>query len=72
MPIVRPALTHKTNNLTAAREFYQYTIDLAGDAPWYFAPNASLQLGYIEWAANDWRKAQRKLHPGPDLQAARV
>jgi tetratricopeptide (TPR) repeat protein len=51
-------ITHKTNNLAAAREFYQYTIDLAGEAPWYFAPNASLQLGYIAWAANDLVKAK--------------
>ncbi len=40
-------LAHATGDVRASRLFYQQTIDLAGDAPWYFAPNSCLQLGYI-------------------------
>lgn len=40
-------LAHKQHQLSAAKLFYQQTIDLAADERWYFAPNASLQLGYI-------------------------
>jgi len=40
-------LAHKTNDLAAAKLFYQQTIDMAGQNQWYFAPNSYLQLGYI-------------------------
>jgi TolA-binding protein len=40
-------LEHKTEQLAAARLFYQQTIDMAGEESWYFAPNACLQMGYI-------------------------
>ncbi len=40
-------LAHKTGELPVAKLFYQQSIDMTGDNPWYFAPNAALQLGYI-------------------------
>jgi tetratricopeptide (TPR) repeat protein len=40
-------LTHKQNQLPAAKLFYKQTIEMAGDEAWYFAPNSCLQLGYI-------------------------
>jgi len=43
-------LAHKTNDLAAAKLFYQQAIDMAGQNQWYFAPNSYLQLGYIAQA----------------------
>lgn len=43
-------LAHKSNQLEAARLFYKQTIESAEDEPWYFAPNACLQMGYISLA----------------------
>lgn len=43
----RARLYHKTNQPTAAKLFYEKTIQLNGSGNWYFAPNAALQLGYI-------------------------
>ncbi len=40
-------LAHKTEELAAAKIYYEETIRLAKENPWYFAPNAALQLGYI-------------------------
>lgn len=40
-------LFHKTNKLAEAKENYLRTISEAGEEPWYFAPNACLQLGYL-------------------------
>ncbi len=40
-------LAHKMNELEKAKIYYQETIKLAKENPWYFAPNAALQLGYI-------------------------
>jgi tetratricopeptide (TPR) repeat protein len=40
-------LEHGTKHLEAAKIFYQQVIDMAGEQPWYFAPNACLQMGYI-------------------------
>jgi tetratricopeptide (TPR) repeat protein len=40
-------LAHKTKQLTAAKLFYEQTIAMSEDTPWYFAPNACLQTGYI-------------------------
>ncbi|HEY3402400.1 MAG TPA: hypothetical protein VGK59_03375 [Ohtaekwangia sp.] len=50
-------LAHKTGNLIA-KELYQRTIRLSGEEPWYFAPNACLQLGYIYMDENDFIQAQ--------------
>jgi tetratricopeptide (TPR) repeat protein len=43
----RARLAHKSGRIDAAKLFYRQTIDLAGRAHWYFAPNACLQMGYI-------------------------
>jgi tetratricopeptide (TPR) repeat protein len=40
-------LAHKLNDIPAAKHHYLKSIDLNGDEPWYFAPNACLQMGYI-------------------------
>jgi tetratricopeptide (TPR) repeat protein len=51
-------LAHKINRLDAAKLFYQQAIDLAGNEPWYFAPNSCLQMGYI--ALDQGRKSEAK------------
>lgn len=40
-------LAHKTDEFSVAKIYYEETIHLAKENPWYFAPNAALQLGYI-------------------------
>jgi tetratricopeptide (TPR) repeat protein len=40
-------LAHKTDEVEVAKIYYEETIHLAKENPWYFAANASLQLGYI-------------------------
>lgn len=52
-------LAHKTKDLAAAKLFYQQTIDLAKDNPWYFAPSAALQLGYLAQEARQYRQARQ-------------
>lgn len=52
-------LAHRTNQLSAAKIFYQQTIDMSGNNPWYFAPNSALQLGYISQAARDKEAAKK-------------
>lgn len=42
----RARLAHKTGSAEAV-DLYLKTVEMAGDATWYFAPNACLQLGYI-------------------------
>ena len=51
-------LAHRTNDLSAAKLFYQQTIDMTGNNAWYFAPNAALQLGYIYQASRDYVSAR--------------
>lgn len=51
-------LAHKTNELAAAKLFYEQTIDMTGNHSWYFAPNAALQLGYIAQAHQDYAQAK--------------
>ncbi|HLZ17174.1 MAG TPA: tetratricopeptide repeat protein, partial [Cyclobacteriaceae bacterium] len=40
-------LAHKIEEFSVAKIYYEETIHLAKENPWYFAPNAALQLGYI-------------------------
>ena len=40
-------LGHKQGQIQQAISDYQQTIHLAGDSPWYFAPSACLNLGYL-------------------------
>jgi len=37
----------KQGNYEDACHFYQKTIDISGNLPYYFAPNSALQLGYL-------------------------
>lgn len=46
LPYRRARLYHKTGDLTSAIDSYKATIEIAGSAEYYFAPNACLQLGY--------------------------
>lgn len=55
----RARLAHKTNDLAAAKIFYQQTIDMSGESQWYFAPNSALQLGYIAQAGHDYPAAKK-------------
>lgn len=52
-------LAHKMQDLAAAKLFYLQTIDMTGSQPWYFAPNAALQLGYISQAQGDLASAKK-------------
>jgi tetratricopeptide (TPR) repeat protein len=40
-------VAHKLNDLNTAKGFYLQCIDSNVDEPWYYAPNACLQLGYL-------------------------
>lgn len=40
-------LDHRTGKFEAAKKNYETVIHLNGNANWYFAPNACLQIGYI-------------------------
>jgi len=51
-------LAHKTGRLNDARRYYDETIRACGDEPWYFAPNACLQMGYISLEAGDTTRAK--------------
>ncbi len=52
-------LAHKTQDIPVAKAFYLQTIEKTGDEPWYFAPNAALQLGYISQAQGDMASAKK-------------
>jgi tetratricopeptide (TPR) repeat protein len=52
-------LAHKTEEYSLAKFFYEETIKLAKENPWYFAPNAALQLGYIYIDQKDFAKAKK-------------
>jgi tetratricopeptide (TPR) repeat protein len=54
----RARLSHKTNDLVSAKNFYQESVSLSGDAEWYYAPNACLQLGYILVSEGDTAQAK--------------
>jgi len=52
-------LAHRTGELSAAKIFYQQTIDMTGNNNWYFAPNSALQLGYIAQQQGDQVSARK-------------
>ena len=52
-------LAHKTQDFNSAKSFYLETIDKTGNEPWYFAPNAALQLGYISQSQGDFASARK-------------
>jgi tetratricopeptide (TPR) repeat protein len=51
-------LAHYTDDVLNAKKLYMKSIEISGDQPWYFAPNACLQLGYI--ALNEGRESEAK------------
>lgn len=52
-------LAHKTEEFSVAKIYYEETIALAKENPWYFAPNAALQLGYIYRDQKEFEKAKK-------------
>lgn len=52
-------LADKLGDLETAQFHYKKTVTLSGENPWYFAPNAALQLGYIARANNDFNTARK-------------
>lgn len=52
-------LYHKTDDLANARKYYLETIERAQLEPWYYAPNACLQLGYLYSADDQTEQAKR-------------
>jgi tetratricopeptide (TPR) repeat protein len=51
-------LYHKLNELDTCLYLYRQTIELSGMHPWYFAPNACLQSGYILQQRGQLREAE--------------
>ncbi len=51
-------LYHKLNQTDTCLILYKQTIDRSGTAPWYFAPNACLQSGYIFQQRGQLREAE--------------
>jgi tetratricopeptide (TPR) repeat protein len=54
----RARLEHGTRHFEASKIFYQQVIDMSGNEPWYFAPNACLQMGYLFVEAKNETKAK--------------
>jgi len=52
-------LAHRTGEISAAKLFYQQSIDMTKNNPWYFGANSALQLGYIAKAQKDFVNAKR-------------
>lgn len=40
-------LAHRTGEIVAAKLFYQQSMDMTRNNPWYFGANSALQMGYI-------------------------
>ncbi|GAA4385674.1 DUF3808 domain-containing protein [Hymenobacter koreensis] len=51
---------HGLSRLDSARFYYQRTLSLSGNAPYYFAPQSALQMGYLSLEAG--QKAQAKAY----------
>ncbi|MGV3641871.1 MAG: DUF3808 domain-containing protein [Adhaeribacter sp.] len=51
---------HGLQQLDKAREYYLKTLEMAGSLPYYFAPNAALQLGYM--ALGNKEKGQARFY----------
>jgi len=52
-------LAHRTGDLVAAKVFYQQSIDMTRDNPWYFGANSALQLGYIAKDQKNYEAAKK-------------
>lgn len=51
-------LYHRLNQIDTCLHLYRQTIELSGMKPWYFAPNACLQSGYILQQRGQLREAE--------------
>jgi tetratricopeptide (TPR) repeat protein len=52
-------LYHKQDKFQDAKLYYEQCIQITGEEPWYFAPNACLQLGYIALEEGDKKTAKQ-------------
>ncbi len=58
-PYRRARAYHGLGRLDSARLAYERTLAVAGNAPYYFAPQAALQLGYFAQAAGQPARARQ-------------
>ncbi len=52
-------LAHRTGEIAAAKVFYQQSIDMTRDNPWYFGANSALNLGYIAKEQKNYDAARK-------------
>ncbi len=52
-------LAHRTGEISVAKLFYQQSIDMTKNNPWYFGANSALQLGYIAKDQKDYVNAKK-------------
>jgi tetratricopeptide (TPR) repeat protein len=52
-------LAHRTGEIASAKIFYQQSIDMTRDKPWYFGANSALQLGYIAKDQKNYEVAKK-------------
>jgi tetratricopeptide (TPR) repeat protein len=52
-------LAHRMGELSVAKLFYQQSIDMTKNNPWYFGANSALQLGYIAKDQKDFVAAKK-------------
>lgn len=52
-------LAHRTGEISVAKLFYQQSIDMTKNNPWYFGANSALQLGYIAKDQKDYTSAKK-------------
>jgi len=52
-------LAHRTGEISVAKLFYQQSIDMTKNNPWYFGANSALQLGYISKDQKDYASAKK-------------
>jgi tetratricopeptide (TPR) repeat protein len=52
-------LAHRMGEISAAKIFYQQSIDMTKNNPWYFGANSALQLGYIAKDQKDYKNAKK-------------
>jgi tetratricopeptide (TPR) repeat protein len=51
-------ILHRLGKTAEARQYYEQTISLGEQQPWYFACNAALQTGYLLEEKNDRENAR--------------
>lgn len=52
-------LAHRMGEIAAAKQFYNKSIEMTKNSPWYFGANSALQLGYIAKSQNDLVSAKK-------------